>query len=376
MKIFLKLNQIEQYISLLEENAIISKTDTEGVIKFANQRFCDISGYSEAELVGKNHRVVNSGIHPKSFFTQMWSTISSGKIWVGEICNRAKNNNLYWVSSTIVPIFDKQGKIEQYISIRHEITEKKLLDEQLFRLRRLESVGRMTSGIAHDFNNILTIMLGHIEVANFLAEELPAKEGQEILDNLQEATKAGWRSAELIKKMLMYCRQESNLNAKLPLVNLENAIFEALKMIKSIMAGVVIKTEIEKPIFIHTDETELTQMLLNLCVNACDAMNHKGVLTVALDFHESKSSCYCSACAEPFAGQFARITIQDDGEGIDEKIMSRIFDPFFTTKDVHKGTGLGLSVVSGLVHKFSGHITVESKKGVGTRFSILLPIMQ
>lgn len=365
-----------QYTSLLEKNALISKTDLVGNIQFANEHFCETSGYSENELLGKNHNIISSGVHSKDFFKTLWDTISSGHIWVGEICNRAKNGRLYWVQTTIIPIFDElSGELLQYVSIRFDITEKKRFDEQLFQMQRLESIGRMAAGIAHDFNNILGGILGYAEIVDLLATDLPSSQLREdIRSNLSQVMKSSWRAADLIQKMLMYCKHSDSPLENYPVLDVSSVLHDILAMLRGMtLSSVVVNTHFENHVLIHIDETEFHQIIMNLCVNASDAMLRKG--TIELTVKKIQSVAHqCSACAQQVNGEFAEISISDTGGGIAEEKIERIFDPFFTTKEVGKGTGLGLSVVSGIIHKIGGHVVVDSIKGVGTTFRLFFPL--
>ncbi|MDD5214876.1 MAG: PAS domain S-box protein [Methylococcales bacterium] len=489
----------------LNEAALISTTDLKGIITFVNDEFCRHVGYSEKELVGKNHSILNSHIHSDDFFKNLWETISKGKNWSGEICNRHKNGQLHWLNMSIFPILDKDngGKVQNYISISFDVTEKKRLEielqsqkmqydsviestdgfwelnkdgrfvdvsecycqlsgyseqellgmmisdleasdhkgdlmyqlstlnntvtskvfesmhqrkdgtqwfvevlmsfnpkhdnfyiflrdiskrklseheqaalqQQLNHLQKLESIGRLTAGIAHDFNNILASILGYNELNKYVAEELPDGEAKEdLIHNSQQVEIAGSRAADLIKKMLTYCRQdESNKSeATLELTEVLNKILVMLQEV--IPSTIVIEYDLLENTYITIDETDLYQIIVNLIVNARDAMPaNKGTIKLGVYVGGNYSTQVCSACQERIIGKFVEIKISDTGSGISPAKLSRIFEPFFTTKEVGEGTGLGLSVVSGIIHKMGGHIIVASEIGVGTTFKLLFP---
>ena len=169
------LRKLEEFKRALDEHAIVAVTDVQGRIIYANEKFCTISKYSREELLGQDHRIINSGHHPKAFMEGLWETILAGKVWHGEIRNRAKDGSFYWVYTTIVPFLDEDGKPEQFMAIRADITHLKEAEHALRQTQKLESLGVLSGGIAHDFNNLLTIILGNANLgAMHLATESPA----------------------------------------------------------------------------------------------------------------------------------------------------------------------------------------------------------
>ncbi len=488
----------------LNEAAIISKTDLNGIITFVNDEFCHSSGFSEQELIGKTHQLLNSHVHPEEFFKEMWGTISKGEYWHGEICNRTKEGKLCWLNTSIFPILDKENRrVRGYIGIRFDITEKKRLElelqsqkiqynsviestdgfwhldnngrfidvsecycrlsgysekellnmlvsdleanghkgdlmyqlstlnkvvsskvfesmhqrkdgtlwfvevlisyypkynhfyvflrdiskrklneseqmalqQQLNQLQKLESIGRLTAGIAHDFNNILASILGYNELNKYAAEDLSDCELKtELLHNSQQVDIAGSRAADLIKKMLTYCRQDDTPKSCSTL-ELSDVLSKILLMLHEIIpTTITIEAKLLDNTYITLDETDLYQIVVNLFVNARDAMNkRKGIITLGVYVDGDYSTQFCSACQEQIVGKFVEIKIADTGDGINPEKLSRIFEPFFTTKGVGEGTGLGLSVVSGIIHKADGHVIVQSELGQGTSFKLLFP---
>jgi PAS domain S-box-containing protein len=378
-------NYFEQHLAI-DEAAIWAETETDGTIIFANPHFCRISGYSKQELEGTNHRIVKSGIHSPEFYSELWRTISSGKVWRGEICNRAKDGSLYWLNTVLVPIFDNETqKIKKYIGIRFDITAKKqaqqkadFFQNQLFQAQKLDSLGQLTSGIAHDFNNILMGISGYVSLAVMMNEKNENHKRQEkmktYLDGIENCSE---KATDLVSKMLIYCRANDETN---PIeIDPADIIFnEVIGMLRSMVSSCIkidfITGETPK---IIVDPTELTQLVTNLIINSRDAIqegdeNTAGMITVTLTF-ESVENANCLVCGKPFSGSFVNISVCDSGTGIDAEKLPFIFDPFFTTKEVGKGTGLGLSVVSGIVKNASGHILVDSELGKGSCFRLFFP---
>jgi signal transduction histidine kinase len=259
-----------------------------------------------------------------------------------------------------------------------------LLCRQVNHMQKLESIGRLTSGIAHDFNNILACMLGFNEMNKLMGEDITDKSLREIIENnTHQIDIAGRRAAELIEKMLIYCRQDTKKQEIISKPTLD-VINEVLGMLRPALTN---RVEIELVCEclpeaehdccenIHIDAIDLYQIVTNLVVNARDAMEERGgkitiTLKPALDVNTQ-----CIACAALIKGDLIELSVMDNGSGIEPQMITRIFDPFFSTKEVGKGTGLGLSTVSGMVHTSGGHILVNSELGQFTEIKLLFPIV-
>lgn len=193
------LRELDDFKRALDEHAIVAVTDARGVITYVNDKFCAISKYSRDELLGQDHRIINSGFHPKPFMTQLWQTILAGQVWKGEIKNRAKDGSYYWVDTTIVPFLGVEGKPQQFIAIRADITQRKDAEDNLRQSQKLESLGVLAGGIAHDFNNLLTAILGNANIGVMhLPPESPA------LHYLNQIEQATLKAADLTRQLLAY----------------------------------------------------------------------------------------------------------------------------------------------------------------------------
>ena len=266
-----------------------------------------------------------------------------------------------------------------------------LLSHQVNHLQKLESISRLTSGIAHDFNNILMCMLGYNEMNKMDSEDITNESLRaSIENNTKQIDLAGKRAADLINKMLTYCRQNDDIKV----TNIQATqwvIQEVLDMLRPALTN-TIKVEFTNQFAvsreycrtcdvlktcsdqIQIDAMDLHQIVTNLAVNARDAMKERGgVITISLE-KSTSMKVHCVACASMIEGDFIELCVADNGTGIDPKVLSRIFDPFFTTKPQGEGTGLGLSTISGMVHKANGHIWVESVLDQGTSFRLLFPL--
>jgi PAS domain S-box-containing protein len=379
----LKQTYFEQHFAI-DKAAIFAESDTQGVITLANEHFCRISGYSQAELIGSTHRLLQSDMHSSTFYDELWQTIKSGNIWRGEKCNRHKNGTLYWVSEVIVPIVD-EGAInpKKYITIFFDITDRKVAEQRQFELtkqinhmQKIESLSRLTSGIAHDFNNMLAAIVIFNELNRFFSNDCTDEKLKEkLLFNAQQVDIVSDRGKNLIKKMMMYSRQNL-INKKVDVRPTVDVIDEVLAMIRPAITSMFqINTDIDSELTIQIDSTDLHQTITNLIINARDAMKQGGDIAISLK-QVIKHELTCHSCAQTIEGEFIELCIADKGTGIEQKVIDNIFDPFFTTKPLGEGTGLGLSTVSKMVHDCDGHIIVDSNTtGIsrGTTFRLLFP---
>ncbi|MGB7846337.1 MAG: PAS domain S-box protein [Candidatus Acidiferrum sp.] len=359
--------QLRLHAAALESaaNAIVI-TDRRGVILWINAAFTKLTGYSGGEAIGQNPRILKSGEHPQSFYKDMWSKLLSGQIWRGGIINRKKDGQLYSEEMTITPVRDAQGEIAHFIAIKQDVTEQKELERQLYQAQKMEAVGQLAGGIAHDFNNLLGVILGYSEI---LEEQFASSDPNR--KKVEQVHKAAVRAALLTRQLLAFSRRQvlqpvvMDLNATVVDVDkmLSRLISEDIKLVT------VLQPHLGK---VKADRTQIEQIIMNLAVNARDAMPQGGTLTIEtsnVDLDES----YARQHPVGKPGPYVRLTVSDTGIGIDKEIQAHIFEPFFTTKGVGKGTGLGLSTVYGIVKQSGGYIWVYSEPGQGTIFKVYLP---
>jgi len=369
------LREINDLKTALDEHAIVAVTNARGRIIRVNDRFCAISGYSRAELIGADHRMINSGKHPTSFFAAVWQTITHGEVWHGEICNRSKLGKLYWVETTIVPFFGDDGKPVQYIAIRADITARKEAEErrlrseeQLTHERKLETLGNFAGGIAHDFNNLIAGIGGHVELA--LMDLCPDSPVAALLRNAEIGCT---RAAELAKRLLLFARRgAAQPPAALDLGKLVRETVPILRPTLGLAVSLKVEVEPDLPPALG-DECQLMQVLMNLCVNGAHAMGHDGGRLIVSVGRSELLPTDRAAFPDAVPGEHLALRVSDTGSGMDTATQAQMFEPFFTTKSPDQGTGLGLSVVHGIVCQHQGAIRVHSRLHHGTTIEILLP---
>lgn len=267
---------------------------------------------------------------------------------------------------TVRPLEIYAGMIAQIIVLKREQAKRERLENELRQALKMESVGRLAGGVAHDFNNMLAVILGHAEMAmEQIDPTLP------IFTDLQQISKAATRSAEITRQLLAFARKQTVIPQVL---DLNETVVEMLKMLRRLIGEDINLAWLPGydlwPIYM--DPSQIDQILVNLCVNARDAMDNNGKITVETG-NCNLDKKYCTDHAGSVPGEYVRITLSDNGCGMDKETLAHIFEPFFTTKDVGEGTGLGLATVYGIVKQNKGLINVCSEPGQGTAFTIFLP---
>ena len=345
-------------------NAIVI-TDREGIIQWVNPAFCSSTGYGAAEAIGRKPSILKSGRHPPEFYREMWRTILAGQAWRGEIINRRRDGQLFTDDMTVTPLRNDQNEITHFIAIKQDITERRKFEAHLLRHQRLESVGRLASGVAHDLNNILSPVL---LAPQLLRELVPDPAAAELLDTIEASARRG---AEIVRQLLVFSR---GLPAERAPVRMQSIVSEMARIIRETFPrNIVLQTSASGAVPpVMGAPTQLHQVLMNLCVNARDAMPSGGRLSIDLECEEVGAE---RIAAHPGAapGAYVALTVSDTGIGIPHEVVDKIFDPFFTTKPLGEGTGLGLSTALGIVRSHHGFIEVGSQAGHGSQFRVLLP---
>ncbi len=364
-----KLETQRDLMSAAVESAaeVVVVTDTAGRIEYANSAFERVSGYSRSEVIGENAAISQSGNHDSSFYKELWSTIKSGNVWKGQLKNKRKDGSLYDEEATISPLVSSDGLITNFVAVKRDITQELNLERQLRQSQKLEAIGTLAGGIAHDFNNMLTAIIGQASLL-----QTSRKDDAKVLKASSEIINTGNRAATLTRQLLSYARTESvNPTAS----DLNDRLLEATGMLKRLIGDDLellldLSDNLKK---VSVDSSQLDQVVLNLVVNARDAMSFGG--TIRLET-ASRSLSVTELCDFPglAEGEYVMLRCWDTGSGMTPEVAARIFDPFYTTKEQGKGTGLGLSTVYGIVRQAKGFIGVKSERLKGTCFTVLFPV--
>ncbi len=361
-------------VAIEQAGETVVVTDAEGTIQYVNPMFETVTGYTRAEAIGQNPRILKSGKHDSAFYRDLWDTIRSGRVWQGRFINRKKDGSLYSEDGSISPVHDRAGRIVNYVAVKRDITEqlraieeKARLEDQLRQSQKMESIGTLAGGIAHDFNNILTAIIGY---GNIALMKMAKDEPQRL--NIELMLDAADRATHLTKDLLLFSRRQAGQRKLLDVNDVIGKVGTFLKRV--IGEDIEFKTvQFAGALPILGDAHQLEQVLMNLATNARDAMPKGGIFLVTTD-EVTFDTDFLSIDGYGKPGTYAVITVSDTGKGMDEATSGRIFEPFYTTKEVGKGTGLGLAVVYGIIKQHDGAINVVSEPGRGTTFKIYLPL--
>jgi len=326
----------------LDESSMVTITDMDGKIKYVNKQFCEITGYSSDELIGKTHELIRSGYHSTEFYDHLWDKINSGKVWHGEVKNKSKNGNIFWSDLIIVPFLNKQGETYEHIAIRRNITKQKKYYEENLKNEKMITVGRFSARLAHDLRNPLSIIQVSLENLKLLYGA--DKSQQHIMDKVERSIN---RITHQVDDVLDFVREQ-------PITLNNHFISEIIsESLDSVSIPENIKLTLPKNnIEIYCDEKQFAIVFNNLILNGIQSIIDTGTIEITIE--ENNDGVI--------------IQIKDSGSGIPKQNIDSIFDPLFTTKQ--QGTGLGLASVKSIVESHGGIISATSPP---TIFTITLP---
>ncbi len=374
--------------SILNAYSIIAVTNAKGKIVFANKNFCKISGYSRSELIGKDHRLINSGYHGKAFFKEMWRTVLSGQIWHGEIRNRAKDESYYWTDTHIIPQKNDKNEIAYLIAVRIDISERKKLERekeknqnQLIMADKMSSLGILTSGVAHEINNPNHLIMSNCELLKQVWSEiksvvndhykkdnsceimgLPYEEIESEIESMFSRIHGGTeRIKHIVENLKGFSRNnEGKMDYS---VQINDVVNSSLMLVKNLLnkstENFSLHLEEDLPFF-KGNPHQIEQIIINFITNACQALeNANEGIEIATSYDMQTESII--------------LEVKDEGMGIQKEIVHKVMDPFYTTKRTSGGTGLGLYVSFKIAESHKAGISLSPRQPKGCIAKLTIP---
>jgi PAS domain S-box-containing protein len=333
----------------LEKSAIVAVTDVHGVITNVNDKFCEISKYTREELLGHDHRILNSGYHPKEFIRGLWTTIANGHIWRGEIRNRAKDGSLYWVDTTIVPFLNAAGKPYQYMAIRYEITGRKDSEKRLREQAALARLGEMAAVVAHEVKNPIAGIRGALQVIS--SRMPPDTRDRAVMGDI--ITRLDGLNG-VVQDLLVFARPRELRTEPVDLAALIGHTIDLIRR-DPIFAAIEVRIDGSTGL-VQADPAQLQLVVQNVLMNAAQAMNGQGPVSITFSAADGRS----------------QMSIADSGPGMPPEVLEHAFEPFFTTKS--RGTGLGLPLARRIIEAHGGDIQIDTPPTGGTTVTLALPL--
>jgi two-component system cell cycle sensor histidine kinase/response regulator CckA len=341
-------------------------TDVDFNITYVNSAAEELFGYKAEELRGKAPALLTAEPRISEITEEVFSTVSAGGVWDGTMLSMRKDGTTFVSELRISPLSDRRGEISNFVGVQRDITDKKRLEQELLQAQKMEAVGKMAGGIAHDFNNVLTAIIGYSEL---LAVE--CEPGSAMRKDVEEIGKTARRAASLTRQLLSFSRRQVMQVAQVNLTDLVSGLEAMLRRV--VGEDIELVSELSSDVRrINADSGRIEQVIVNLVLNARDAMESGGKLVVRTK-NVSVDTPSLRGKVDAVQDDWVLLQVSDDGSGMDPNVMEHIFEPFYTTKDPGKGSGLGLSVAFGVVKQHGGWIDVSSGPGRGSTFSVYLP---
>lgn len=363
------LRMLERALQSVSQGILITDANLpDNPIIYASPGFERMSGYSAPEVVDKNCRFLQGAGTDRAAIAEVRKNIQDQRACTVELLNYRKDGTSFWNELTINPVHDAKGKVTHFVAVQTDVTERRRLESQFLQAQKMEAVGRLAGGVAHDFNNVLSVILSYAEM---IVSDL--KIDEPLRADADEIRRAGLRGADLTRQLLAFSRQQV-LVAKV--LDLYQCVAGMQKMLRRLLGADVELTILPAKAAwcIKADPGQIGQILMNLAVNARDAMPKGGELTIEID-NVDLDYDYARAHHDVRPGPYVMLAVADTGIGMDQATQTQVFEPFFTTKERGKGTGLGLATVFGIVKQSGGHIWVYSEPGKGTTFKLYFPLV-
>jgi len=344
-------------------------TDASGAILYTNPAFAKNTGYSCAEALGQNPRILKSGKQDAAFYRQLWDVLQRGEVWHGHFINQRKDGTLYNEEATISPVRDAAGKVVNYVAVKRDVTSEMQIQEHLRQAQKVESIGTFAGSVAHDFNNILGAMFMQLDLI-----KMDLHQPAEVAEGLKSLHANTERAANLVRQILLYSRRTVAQKRDL---NLNEVVTNFSKMLQRIIReDIQLQLHLHPGVLpLHADPGMIEQVIMNLTTNARDAMPKGGKLIVGTFPAALEAAQAERLGAEAGPGEYVCLSVSDTGTGIPLEVLPKIFEPFLTTKDIGKGTGLGLASVFGIVKQHKGCIELDNRPGHGVTFKVFFPAL-
>lgn len=342
-------------------------TDLHGTILHVNQSLEGITGYSRQELLGQNPRILKSDVHAAEVFEDLWHTILGRRSWQGELTNRRKDGTLFETSLTVSPIVDSRGQLTHFVGIYRDESERKQMERQLFQAQKMQSVGTLAGGVAHEFNNLLAGIQGYAALGlreDGLSE--PIKQFLQYIVDLSD------RAANLTRQLLAFARKPALTRQPTSMEKLLQTTADLVRHSLQLDVQLELPAGSDEPLEAQVDANQLQQVLVNLALNARDALTQPAPIVFRLRHAVFAGDLPAFPQNVP-AGDYVVLEVEDHGCGMTRQVLNQALDPFFTTKEIGQGTGLGLPVAFGIIHGHQGYLTIVSEPDAGTCVSLYLP---
>ncbi|UIN23790.1 histidine kinase famiy protein [Herbaspirillum frisingense] len=342
-------------------------------IIFVNNAFINMTGYSRADVIGKNCRFLQGPETDRAVVAQVRDAVLERREIATELLNYRKNGSTFWNALFISPVYDQHGELKYFFSSQLDISRRRDAEQALGQARKMEALGQLTGGIAHDFNNLLQVISGYLDIIN-LALRSPVPDLGRVARSTDSIRKASGKAAMLTQQLLAFARKQRLEGRTINLNSLTEGFTDLVQ--RTLGGDIHVRTALAPGLWnCRLDPTQMEVALLNILINARDAMSGKGTLRIQTS-NEDLSSDEPALQLGLKPGLYVCLAVVDDGPGIPPDILPRVMDPFFTTKDEGKGTGLGLSMVYGFVKQSGGSVRISSGPQGGTTVAIYFPATQ